>query len=246
VTPRRAALITGATRRIGRAVALALAHDGVQVAVLSRRRDADAEQTVADLTACGVDAMHLAADVTDAAAVRASFAAAAGRFGTLDIVIHCAGLRSHTALADISLAHWREVMATNLDAAFLCSQAALAHFPATGGRIVFFSGAAAAIGVPMRAHVGAAKAGVEGLTRALATELADRQITVNCISPGIIDTSGTEQGVALTPAMQQLRIPAGRQGRAQEIAAAVRLLVSDDGAYTTGQVLHVNGGMYYG
>lgn len=242
----RAALITGGTRRIGRAIARALAHDGVRVAVLSRQCDADAEQTVAELIACGVDAMHLATDVTDAAAVRAGFAAAAARFDAIDIVVHCAGLRSHTSLADMTLAHWRAVMATNLDAAFLCDQAALPYFPESGGRIVHFSGAAAALGVPMRSHVSAAKAGVEGLTRALAAELADRRITVNCISPGIINTSGADDAVALTPAMAQLRIPAGRQGRPEEIAAAVRLLVSAGGAYITGQVLHVNGGMYYG
>ncbi|MCZ4312122.1 SDR family NAD(P)-dependent oxidoreductase [Comamonadaceae bacterium G21597-S1] len=246
MTPaRRAALITGGTRGIGRAVALALARDGMCVAVLSRQRDDDAQRTVAELQACGVDALHLAADVTDEVAVRDSFAAAAARFGAVDTVIHCAGLRSHTALESMSLAHWRDVMATNLDAAFLCSRAALAHVPAAGGRIVFFSGAAAAVGAPLRAHVAAAKAGVEGLTRSLATELAARRITVNCIAPGIIDTSGSEDGTALTPAMQQLRIPAGRQGRPEEIAAAVRLLVSHEGAYITGQVLHVNGGMVY-
>ncbi|MEO7937615.1 MAG: SDR family NAD(P)-dependent oxidoreductase [Burkholderiaceae bacterium] len=246
VTPLRTAIVTGGTRRIGRAVALGLARDGVQVVMLSRQRDADAEQTLADVMARGVDALHLTADVTDEAVVRQSFAAAAERFGSIDIVIHCAGLRSHAALADIPLAHWRAVMATNLDAAFLCSQAALPYFPATGGRIVFFSGAAASIGVAMRSHVSAAKAGIEGLTRALAAELADRHITVNCISPGIIDTSGTAEGVALTAAMQQLRILAGRQGRPEEIAAAVRLLVSGEGGYITGQVLRVNGGLVYG
>lgn len=223
-----------------------LARDGVRVAVLSRGHDADAAQTLHDLRACGVDALHLAADVTDPAQVQAAFGAAASRFGALDILVHCASLRSHTALADMDLSHWRAVLATNLDAAFLCSQAALAHIPAAGGRIVFFSGAAAAIGVPMRAHVSAAKAGVEGLTRALAAELAARQITVNCVSPGIIDTSGAPGGLELTPAMRQFPIPAGRQGRPEEVAAVVRLLVSEDGAYTTGQVVRVNGGMVYG
>jgi 3-oxoacyl-[acyl-carrier protein] reductase len=242
----RAAVITGGTRRLGRAIALALARDGVRIALLSRQRDADAESTLAELGDCGLDSMHLAADVTDETAVRQAFAEAAGRFGAVDIVVHSAGMRSHTALADMTLEHWRAVLATNLDAAFLCSQAALPHFPAEGGRIVYLSGAAAFVGSTHRAHVSAAKAGLVGLARSLATELAPRGITVNCISPGIIDTSGTDTGIALTPAMQQLRIPAGRQGRPEEIAAAVRLLVSEEGAYITGQTLHVNGGMHFG
>ena len=244
--PIRTALITGGTRRIGRAIALALAREGVQIVTVSRQHDADAQDTLAALAQCGVQAMHCVADVSDEAAVKGAFAQAAARFGAIDIVVHCAALRSHDALADITLAHWRAVMATNLDAAFLCSQAALPYFPATGGRIIYMSGAAAFIGMPNRSHVCASKAALGGLARALATELADRRITVNCISPGIIDTTAEGRGIALTPAMQQLRIPAGRQGRPEEIAAAVRLLASEDGAYITGQVIHVNGGMYFG
>ncbi len=242
----RTAVITGGTRRLGRAIALALARDGVQPVLLSRQRDADAEATLAEIAACGVAALHLVADVTDEAAVRQVFAAAAARFGAIDIVVHCAAMRSHTALADMTLAHWRAVVATNLDAAFLCSQAMLPYCPPGGGRIVYLSGAAAFMGMPDRSHVSASKAGLGGLARALATELAERRITVNCVSPGIIDTTGTDAGIALTPAMQALRIPAGRQGKPEEIAAAVRLLVSEEGAYITGQVLHVNGGMHFG
>lgn len=246
-TPRaRTAVITGGTRRLGRAIALALARDGVRLVLLSRQRDADAEATLASIAACGAEGLHLVADVTEEATVRRVFAAAAERFGALDIVVHCAAQRSHVALADMTLAHWRAVMATNLDAAFLCSQAALPYFPATGGRIVYLTGAAAHMGMPERSHVSASKAALGGLARALATELAGRRITVNCVAPGIIDTTGTAAGIALTPAMESLRIPAGRQGRPEEVAAAVRLLASEEGAYITGQVLHVNGGMHFG
>ena len=172
MTPaRRAALITGGTRRIGRAVALALARDGMHVAVLSRRRDEDADRTVADLLACGVDALHLAADVTDEVAVRDSFAAAAARFGAVDTVIHCAGLRSHTALESMSLAHWRDVMATNLDAAFLCSRAALRVMkPRQRGRILNIGSISAQMPRVHSVPYTTSKFGLEGMTRALALE----------------------------------------------------------------------------
>jgi NAD(P)-dependent dehydrogenase (short-subunit alcohol dehydrogenase family) len=114
------------------------------------------------------------------------------------------------------------------------------------GAVVLDPGTAASIGLPNRSHVSAAKAALGGLARSLAAELADRRITVNCVSPGLIDTAGTATSGSLTPAMQQLRIVANRLGRPEEIAAMVALVVSEDGAYITGQVLHVNGGMYFG
>lgn len=242
----RCALITGGTRRIGRAVALALAGDGLACTVVSRRFDDDARETVRMLEACGVPAAHAIADVTDPDAVIALFAQAAARFGAVDVVVHCASVRGVASLEDITLASWREVMAINLDAAFLCSQAALPYFTAQGGRIIYMSGAAAFSGVAQRAHVAASKAALSGLAHALATELADRGVTVNCISPGIIDTERGLNAGKQPPHHHGLRIPAGRKGTPEEVAAAVRMLVSEDGAYITGQIIHVNGGLYYG
>ncbi len=242
----RCALITGGTRHIGRAIALALAGDGLACTVVSRRFDDDARETVRMIEACGVPAAHAVADVTDPDAVTALFAQAAARFGTVDVVVHCASVRGVAPVADITLADWREVMAINLDAAFLCSQAALPYFAAQGGRIIYMSGAAAFYGVPQRAHVAASKAGLSGLARALATELADRGVTVNCVSPGIIDTEGGPNAGQLPPQHSGLRIPANRKGSPEEVAAAVRMLASEQGAYITGQVIHVNGGLYYG
>lgn len=241
----RSALITGGTRNIGRAIALGLASDGMACTVVSRRFDEDARETVRLLEALGVPAAHAASDVTDPAAVKALIAQTAARFGAVNIVVHCASVRSVAPLPEITLESGREVMAINLDAAFLCSQAALPHFPAQGGRIIYISGAAAFHGVPQRAHVAASKAALTGLARSLATELADRGITVNCVAPGVIDT---ERGVdtGKLPQNVGLRIPADRKGMPEEVAAAVRLLASDQGAYITGQVIHVNGGLYYG
>ncbi|WP_423454456.1 SDR family NAD(P)-dependent oxidoreductase [Ottowia sp. VDI28] len=242
----RCALITGGTRHIGRAIALALAEEGLACTVVSRHFDDDARETIRMLEACGVPAAHAVADVTRPDAVKTLFAQTAARFGAVDVVVHCASMRGVAALADITLSSWREVMAVNLDAAFLCSQAALPHFPAQGGRIIYLSGAAAFHGVAHRAHVAASKAALLGLARALATELADLGITVNCISPGIIDTEPGPNAVKLAPHHQGLRIPAGRKGTPEEVAAVVRMLASEQGAYITGQVIHVNGGLYYG
>ena len=242
----RCALITGGTRNIGRAVALALASDGLACTVVSRRSDDDARETIRLLQACGVPAAHAVADVTDPDAVKMLFAQAAARFGAVDVVVHCASVRGVAALEDITLASWREIMAINLDAAFLCSQAALPHFPAQGGRLIYMSGAAAFHGVAQRAHVAASKAALLGLARSLATELADRGITVNCISPGVIDTEHGPDTGKLPAQHQGLRIPAGRKGEPEEVAAVVRMLASEQGAYITGQVIHVNGGLYYG
>ena len=242
---RRSALITGGTRNIGRAVALALASDGVTCTVVSRRRDDDALVTLAALDACGLPGIHIAADVTDPDQVKKMFAEAARQFGGVDVLVHCAAIRRVAALADITLADWRDVMATNLDAAFLCSQAALGHFAPTGGRIIYISGISSYYGVADRAHVITSKAGLIGLARALATELAHLNVTVNCVSPGIIDTKrGNEARIPHSD--HQARIPVGRLGKPEEVAEAVRMLASEKAAYITGQVIHVNGGVYYG
>jgi 3-oxoacyl-[acyl-carrier protein] reductase len=143
----------------------------------------------------------------------------------------------------MSLAEWREVMAANLDSAFLCARECLPHM-GRGGRIVNIGGLSAHRGAGQRAHVVASKAGIVGLTKALAIELAERGITVNCVAPGSIDTARDANAGAVPPHPQGFDAPLGRQGRPEEIAAMVAYLASDAGAYITGQTIHVNGGLY--
>jgi len=240
------ALVTGGTRNIGRAVALALANDGADVTVVSRRRDADAEATLAMIGAAGARGLHITADVSDEAAVAAMVEESVARHGGLDILVHCAAIRRLHALADITLAEWREVMATNLDAAFLCSRAALPHLQSGRGRLIYISGLTGFKGAEDRAHVITSKAGLVGLARALATELAPQQITVNCVSPGPTATVRGADAGKEPPHPQSMQPLIGRRGYPEEIAAAVRYLASDGAAFVTGQVIHVNGGLYFG
>ncbi|MDB5742575.1 MAG: beta-ketoacyl-ACP reductase [Polaromonas sp.] len=242
----RAALLTGGTRNIGRALALALASDGAAVSINSRRYDDDARLTVKMIEDQGGRAMHVQADVSDEAEVLRMVDETVTKLGSVDILVHCAGIRRVQALQDISLKSWREVMGTNLDAAFLCSKAVVPHMQKGMGRIVFLSGVSAFKGAPERAHVVASKAGLVGLARALATELADRQITVNCIAPGHIDTVRGVDAGAVPSHLSASAIPLGRLGKTSEVAAMTSLLASDSGAFITGQVLHVNGGLFFG
>ncbi|MES2980043.1 MAG: 3-oxoacyl-ACP reductase family protein [Pseudomonadota bacterium] len=242
----RVALVTGGTRNIGRAVALALAASGAQVAINSRREDDDSRATLDMIRQAGGQALHVVADVAQESEVERMVNTTARTFGGVDILVHCAGIRRVNGLLDISLAEWRDVMATNLDAAFLCSKAVVPHMRPGVGRLVYISGISAFRGAPQRAHVVTSKAALVGLARALATELAPRHITVNCIAPGPIDTiRGTDAGV-IPQHPQGTTTPLGRLGQPSEISAMVNLLASDAGAFTTGQVLHINGGMHLG
>jgi 3-oxoacyl-[acyl-carrier protein] reductase len=242
----RTALVTGGTRNIGRALALALAADGAAVCVNSRRVVDDGRRTVGEIEEAGGSALHVAADVSQEADVQRMVDTTVARFGRIDIFVHCAGIRRVHGLQDISFAEWREVLGTNLDAAFLCSKAVVPHMSGGVGRIIYLSGVSAFKGAPQRAHVVASKAALVGLARALATELAEQKITVNCISPGHIDTvRGADAGVV--PAhLSAASIPLGRLGKTSEVAAMTRLLASDEGAFVTGQVMHLNGGLYFG
>jgi 3-oxoacyl-[acyl-carrier protein] reductase len=240
----RVALVTGAARNIGRAIALALAADGVAVTVGARRSGAAAAEVVREIEAAGGHAMAYLADVADETAVAAMVAATIARFGRLDILFNNAAERPEAALDALDLAAWRAVLATVLDGAFLTTKAALPHLRASdAGTIVNIGGLSAHSGAARRAHVVTAKAGLVGLTRALAHELAPDGITVNCVAPGLIDTvrAGAEPGhhAGRTSLL-------GRRGLPEEIAAAVRYLASADARYITGQVLHVNGGLYLG
>ncbi len=241
----KVALVTGAGKNIGRAIALMLARDGAAVAVNGRGDVAAVDAVVAEIRANDGTAMAAMADVAERDQARALADRVAGAFGGLDIVVSNAGLRRQTAFLDISLAEWREIMSVALDGAFFLSQAAIPHMIKRGGGvIVAMSGMSNHVGTPNRAHVSASKAGLEGLMRSLAVEFGGQNIRANCIAPGAIDTvRGASAGV-LPGTLTLAGTPLGRKGGVDEIAAMVRLLVGPEGAYVTGQTIHVNGGVF--
>ena len=241
----KVALVTGAGRNIGRAIALALADAGAKVAVNVRASRDEGQAVVDEIAAHGGDALLVAADVTERGDVDAMIAALAQRFGRLDIVVNNAALREEAAFADLSYAEWRAAQAVCVDGAFHCTQAALPLLrDSDAGTVINIGGLTAYTGASKRAHVVTAKAALGGLTRALAHELAEFGITVNCVSPGMIDTvrKGTSE-----PAHHANRKPLlGRRGHPDEIASAVVWLAGPGGRFTTGQTLHINGGAYLG
>jgi len=241
----KVALVTGGARNIGRAICLALAQGGAAVMVNARSSRAEAEQTVSQInTAGGRAALHMA-DVADAGAVAAMVEATAAQFGRLDVLVNNAALRQETALQELKPEEWRRILSGILDGSFLCAQACAPHMArAGGGSIVNIGGMTAHSGASGRAHVVTAKAGITGLTRALALELAPQSITVNCVVPGTIETVRGLPGAPERPAHRQGLPPLGRRGEPNEVAAAVRFLCGPGARYITGQSLHVNGGGY--
>jgi len=238
----RVALVTGSARNIGRAIALALADAGASVMVNARQALADAEAVAAEIRDGGGRAAAMTADVGDPDAAARLVAATSERLGRLDILVNNASVRREVDFADLDYGEWSEVIATTLDGAYLCSRAALPHLIASGsGTIVNIGGLSSHMGAPRRAHVIAAKAGLAGLTRALAHDLAPHGITVNCVAPGLIDTarSGPEPSHHKT-----LVSPVGRRGTPEEVAALVRFLCGPGARYITGQTIHANGGLY--
>jgi 3-oxoacyl-[acyl-carrier protein] reductase len=241
----KAAIVTGGARNIGRAIALALAEGGAAVLVNARSSREEAEETAAMIRTGGGKARVHLADVTDERAVAAMAQAAVHEFGRLDILVNNAALRAETAFADIGLQEWHRVLAVVLDGAFLCAQACLPHMArAGGGSIVNIGGMTGHKGAKGRPHVVAAKAGLAGLTRALALDLASDGVTVNCVVPGLIDTVRGLPGAPERPAHRQQIPPIGRRGNPDEVAAAVRFLCGPGARYITGQSLHANGGAY--
>jgi 3-oxoacyl-[acyl-carrier protein] reductase len=239
----KVALVTGAARNIGRAIARSLAAGGAAVLVNANTSRAEAEQTVAMIKSAGGRAALHFADVTDPAAVAAMVEAAVRELGRLDFLVNNAAVRAETPFAEIRFEEWRRVLSTVLDGAFLCSQACLPHLVrAGGGTIVNIGGLTAHRGADGRAHVIAAKAGLAGMTRALALDLAPHQITVNCVVPGTIETVRGLPGAPERPQHRRSLPPVGRRGEPEEIAAMVRMLCGPDARYITGQSIHVNGG----
>jgi 3-oxoacyl-[acyl-carrier protein] reductase len=238
----KVALVTGGARNIGRAIARALAAGGAAVMVNARTSRAEAEKTV-EMIGARAD-LHLA-DVTRPEQVQALVEATVKRFGRLDLLVNNAAVRYENAFSAISYDEWREVLGVVLDGAFLCAQAAAPHLiRAGGGTIVNIGGQTGHRGATERAHVIAAKAGLAGLTKALALDLAPHRITVNCVVPGTIESQRGLPGAPERPAHRRALPPIGRRGEPEEVAAMVRMLCGPDARYITGQAIHVNGGGY--
>lgn len=242
----RSAIVTGSAKRNGRAIALALADAGASVVINARTSVDDANAVSAEIRRRGGQAVVCMADVTRPADVQRLVEKAVDAFGGLDILVNNAATRSNDRFSDMDLEKWRAVTAVILDGAFLCSLTAAPHLQRSGrGRIVNIGGVAGHRGARGRIHVVAAKAGLVGLTKALALELAPG-VTVNCVVPGRIEDE-TDSPEALAEANKRVApesIPLGRSGTTRDIAAAVAFLCSDNANYVTGQALHVNGGMY--
>jgi 3-oxoacyl-[acyl-carrier protein] reductase len=233
----RVALVTGAGRNIGRAIALALASAGASVVANARSSQAEIDAVAAE-----TGGLAVLADVTDEQAVARMVARALERFGRIDILVNNAAIRAVEPIEGISLARWREVTGVILDGAWNCSHACAEALEAASGTIVNIGGMSAHTGALGRPHVVAAKAGLVGLTRALAHDLAPR-VTVNCVVPGMIDTNrGASSGASAHQGRRES--PLGRRGTPDEVAAAVRFLAGPGARYITGQTLHVNGGAY--
>jgi 3-oxoacyl-[acyl-carrier protein] reductase len=238
------ALVTGASRGIGRAIALELGGQGaIVVGTATTEHGAAAIQTMLDAARCpGWGAML---DVTDAGACEALFAEIEQRFGAVAILVNNAGITRDNLAMRMKDEEWDEVIATNLKAVFRLSRRVMrGMMKARHGRIINITSVVGSSGNPGQANYAAAKAGVAGMTRALAQELGSRNITVNCVAPGFIDTDMTRALDEQTTQALLGRIPLGRLGQPQDIAHAVGFLVSPQASYVTGCELHVNGGMY--
>jgi 3-oxoacyl-[acyl-carrier protein] reductase len=240
-----AAVVTGAAHNIGRAIALELAAAGAAVVVNAKTSRQAAEEVVATIKAAGGRAMVHLADVGDPVSSRALIEVAAKAFGRLDILVNNAAIRRESPFETLAWAEWREVCNVILDGAYLCSQAALPYLrQSNSASIVNIGGMSAHNGSTGRAHVVAAKAGLVGLTRALAQDLGPENITVNCVVPGLIDTarSASTRGDPAHHGVHQTLL--GRRGRPEEVASLVAYLCGPDARYLTGQTMHVNGGAF--
>jgi 3-oxoacyl-[acyl-carrier protein] reductase len=239
----RTAIVTGASRGIGRAIALRLAGAGAKVACVARNSD-KLQETADAIAAGGGKAEVHPCDVTDSAAVTRLVEELAEKWGGLDIVVNNAGITKDTLIPRMSDEDWDTVIATNLRSVFLFTRAAsLVMMRKRAGRIINISSVSGLIGNPGQANYSASKAGVIGLTRTVAQELASRKVTVNAICPGFIASEMTQAMGATLDEFVKTRIPARRLGEADEVADAVLFLASDSAAYITGEVLTIDGGL---
>jgi 3-oxoacyl-[acyl-carrier protein] reductase len=240
----KVAIVTGAGRNIGRAIALALADDDASIVVNARSNRDEAKAVVREIETVGQKALVHIGDIADANAVQTMVDMAVEEFGRIDILVNNAALRREKPFAEISYAEWREVMNVTLDGTFHCVKACLPHLKKSAGTIVNIGGLSAHTGARDRAHVVTAKAGIIGFTRALAHDLAP-EVTVNCVVPGLIGTPRPKN--TPEPAHHLIhQTISGERGRPEDVAAAVRFLCGPGARYLTGQAIHANGGAYLG
>jgi len=240
----KVAVVTGASQGIGRDTALALAEAGAKVAVAARNEE-KLLALVADIAAAGGTALAVKIDVADAEQVKAGFKQVLEKFGRLDILVNNAAITRDGLAMRMKQDDWEAVLRTNLTGAHLCIQQALpTMMKARAGRIINISSIVAQSGNAGQANYVAAKAGIIGLTKAIAIEIASRNITVNAVAPGFIETPMTEALPDKVKEELKTRIPLGRMGSARDVASAIVFLASDEAAYITGHVLNVNGGMH--
>ncbi len=240
----RTALVTGASQGIGRACALALAEAGARVA-LAARNEAKLNEVASEIASKGGAAAVLTLDIASEESIRSCAKAAIAHFGSVEILVNNAGITRDTLALRMKRADWDEVIQTNLTGTFLMTQALLSPMlKARWGRIINISSVVGETGQAGQANYAASKAGLIGLTKSLARELASRNVTVNAVAPGYIETAMTAVLDGKQREAMMGQIPLGRAGTDAEIAAAVRFLASEEAAYITGHVPDVNGGMY--
>jgi 3-oxoacyl-[acyl-carrier protein] reductase len=241
----RVAIVTGAARNIGRSIAVELARAGAQIVVNAASSAQEAAETVKLIEDEGSRAVVHLANVADPAAVDALAQAAIDAYGRLDILVNNAAIRREADVAELDYGRWREVTSVILDGSFLCARASLPHLRRSDmASVVNIGGMSAHGGSRRRAHVIAAKAGVVGLTRALACDLAEDGVTVNCVVPGLIETARERLSEGAPEHHSRVRTLLGRRGRPEEVAGLVRFLCGPEARYITGQTMHVNGGAF--
>ncbi len=242
----KVALVTGASQGIGRATALALAEAGAKVAIAARNTE-KLMSLAEEILAAGGEALPVPLDVADAAQVKTGFQQLLAKLGKLDILVNNAAITRDTLALRMRLEDWDAVLRTNLTGAYLCTQQALgAMLKQRAGRIINISSVVAETGNAGQANYVASKAGLIGLTRAIAVEVASRNITVNAIAPGFIATPMTDPLSNELKDKMKAMIPLGRFGNDRDVATAIVFLASDEAGYITGQVLDVNGGLHMG
>ncbi|NSW87546.1 MAG: 3-oxoacyl-[acyl-carrier-protein] reductase [Syntrophobacteraceae bacterium] len=247
MSEKRVVVVTGASRGIGRAIAAALARPGHDIIVNYHSSPDAAKETAAAVSDRGGSAYLHGFNVSDPESVREAFKRILNDHGRIDVLVNNAGITRDNLVALMKPTEWDEVLDTNLKGAFLCSQAVVRPMMRQRyGRIVNVTSVVGVIGNAGQCNYSAAKAGLLGLTRALARELVSRNITVNAVAPGFIQTDMTLRLPEKTRESLLEQIPAGRYGAPEDVAAAVDFLASDAAGYITGQVIHVNGGMFMG
>jgi 3-oxoacyl-[acyl-carrier protein] reductase len=240
----KVALVTGSGRNIGRATILKMAAEGANVVVNARSNQAEADAVAEEARALGVKAMAILADVSKKEQVDNMVSMAMAEFGKIDILVNNAAIRPHKPFLEVTLEDWEYVRGVVLDGAFYTTSAIMPSMVKNEyGRIIFFTGDGAFQGPPERAHVSAAKMGLVGMCRSLASEFAPKNIRVNVVSPGSIDTSREHpEWYPDARPPDASHIPMQRQGKVDEIAGTVMFLISDEGGFITGQSIHANGG----